>query len=121
MKVKELKEELDQYYDDMDVFVTDEVVGGKLAIEFVSDDFTQHNDHFLDHTHHVTLVTCQMTDRLHEILEPLMLANHKDLLAIGNYIADEFDDGAGSAINEMLKRFVKGSVPSNEETLDDRA
>lgn len=57
MTVKELKKELDGYFDDMEVFITDEKVGGKIAIEFVSDDFVQHSEDPLDHTHYVTLVT----------------------------------------------------------------
>lgn len=57
MKVYELKKELNEYPDNLEVFITDETVGGKIAIEFVSDDYVTHSEDPLDHTHYVTLVT----------------------------------------------------------------
>lgn len=57
MTVKDLKKELDNYPDSMEVFITDETVGGKIDIEFVSDDYVVQSKDPLQHTHYVTLVT----------------------------------------------------------------
>jgi hypothetical protein len=49
-----------------------------------------------------------MSDMLHEILEPLMEVDDDEcLLAIGHYVAVEWDCECGPAIEEMLKRFVE--------------
>jgi len=57
MTVKELKKELDNYPDSLEVFITDETIGGKINIAFVSDDCVLHSADPLRHTHYVTLVT----------------------------------------------------------------
>ena len=57
MTVQELKKELDNYPDSLEVFIIDETVGGKINIEFVSDDYVVHSKDPLQHTHYVTLVT----------------------------------------------------------------
>jgi hypothetical protein len=56
MKVHELKKELDEYPDDMEVSIRGETVGGDIPIEFVSDDYVVHSKDPLDHTHYVILV-----------------------------------------------------------------
>lgn len=57
MTVKDLKKELDNYPDELEVFMTDETIGGKISIEFVSDDYVVHNEEPLQHTPYVILVT----------------------------------------------------------------
>jgi hypothetical protein len=52
MTVRELKRELDNYPDNLKVFITDETIGGKINIEFVSDDYVLHSEN-----PYVTLVT----------------------------------------------------------------
>jgi hypothetical protein len=52
MTIEELKKELDAYPDSLEVFITDETIGGKIAIELVSDACPTHGE-----TPYVILVT----------------------------------------------------------------
>jgi hypothetical protein len=56
MTVEELREELGNYPDSLEVFITDETVGGKIDIKFVSDNIGFVADP-QNHTHYVILVT----------------------------------------------------------------